>query len=210
MTIGNIGNIGKVLITNPFTWGKKFYKGDTLKTDEEIRDYYVWGANTYNYNYRKGKVLGYVDRITGEKKNGSGMASSKGPTKGRAHPHYIGIVSIFKPGDDLEEIRKINEKQFRKLYRKLLEGHNVVFPLNMDLFKETDVPKMSTGTTYEEFVVESHGLGMGVAKKRAEESENPEDYINWSNIHGMILDGIMNELFYKLKTEKEKRKNKKK
>ena len=203
-------SLGKVLITNPFNWGKKFYKGDTLKTDEEIRDYYVWGANTYNYNYRKGKILGYVDKLTGEKKSGSGMASPKGPTKGRAHPHYIGIISIFKPGDDLEEIRKINQKQFRKLYRKLLEGHNVVFPLNMDYFKENDVPKMSRGTPYEDFVVESHGLGMGVAKKRAEESENPEDYINWSNIHGMILDGIMNELFYKLKTEKEKRKNKKK
>ena len=35
----------------------------------------------------------------------------------------------------------------------------------MDYFKETDVPKMNVGTPYEDFVVESHGLGMGVAKK---------------------------------------------
>ena len=41
----NINVSGKVLITNPFNWGKKFYKGDTLKTDEEIRDYYVWGKH---------------------------------------------------------------------------------------------------------------------------------------------------------------------
>jgi CubicO group peptidase (beta-lactamase class C family) len=79
----------------------------------------------------------------------------------------------------------------------------------MDNFNETDVPKMSTGTPYEDFVVESHGLGMGVAKKRAEESENPEDEINWTNVHGTIFDGILNGIFYKLEVEKKKRKSKK-
>lgn len=202
--------LGKVLITNPFTWGKKFYKGDTLKSDEEIRDYYVWGANSYNYNYRKGKILGYTDRLTGEKKGGSGMASAKGPTRGRAHPNFIGIISIFKPGDNMEEITKINAKQFRKLYRKLLEGHNVIFPLDMDRFTEKNVPKMSKGSVYDEFVTESHGLGKGVSLKRAEESENPQDLINWQNVQGTIFDGIYNTILYNLEQEKQKQKPKSK
>ena len=201
--------LGKILITNPFTWGEKFYSGDKLKNPEDIGAYYVWGANSYNYNYRTGKILGYTVRLTGEKKNGSGMAGPKGPTKGRAHPNYIGVISIFKPGDDLEEIRKINAKQFRKLYRKLLEGYNVIFPLDMDRFKKTDVPRNSKKSNYDEFVTESHGLGKGVALKRAEESNNPQDFIDWQNVQGTIFSGIYDYLFFNYYKELEKRKSKK-
>lgn len=172
---------GKVVLSDPFKWQKYFFNKDDSK--KEVKDYFVWGANSYNYNYRRGKILGYTDKLTGEKKNGSGMAGPKGPTRGKAHPNYVGIVSIYKPGDNLDEIFEINKKQFRKLFNKLKGGHNVIFPMNDN---EIPLPKKITL----EFIKENHGLGKGVALKRVMESKDKKQLKLWQSIQDNIKENI--------------------
>ena len=41
--------IGKVVLSDPFKWQKYFFNKDESK--KEVKDYFVWGANSYNYNY---------------------------------------------------------------------------------------------------------------------------------------------------------------
>ena len=53
-------------------------------------------------------------------------------------------------------------------------------------------------------------LGKGVSLKRAEESENPQDLINWQNVQGTVFDGIYNTILYNLEQEKQKQKPKSK
>ena len=48
-----------------------------------------------------------------------------GPTKGRAHPNFVGLV---KPGDTLEGYKERTEF----LIKKLKKGFNIEFPLDPD------------------------------------------------------------------------------
>lgn len=171
----------KIRISTPFNWGKKFEKG-SMKT------YYVWGANSYNYKYPKGKKLGYTDRISGEKKEGSGMAGDEtkkfpGPTKGKAHPNFVGLVTIVKPGDTLEDIYAMNKERTEFLIKKLKKGFNIEFPLDPD-------SKGSRGKDLKKYILENHGLGQGVAKKRAVESKNPQDLKDWESVQNNIRGNI--------------------
>jgi predicted NAD-dependent protein-ADP-ribosyltransferase YbiA (DUF1768 family) len=75
--------------------------------------YYLWGANSGNY-----------DGIpVGGPLNGDGMASvNSGPTRGRAHPHYVGVITMAQ--SDLPK----NDPIFQALAAKLTAGQDVVIP----------------------------------------------------------------------------------
>jgi hypothetical protein len=47
-----------------------------------------------------------------------------GPTKGRSHPNFVGLV---KPGDTLED-----KERTEFLIKKLKKGFNIEFPLDPD------------------------------------------------------------------------------
>lgn len=78
----------------------------------ERNSYYLWGANIGNYKKRN----------PNKKLKGSGLASRKGPTRGRGHPHYIGVITTSLSF-------KKNDKVFDFLEQKLRDGNNVVIPL---------------------------------------------------------------------------------
>jgi hypothetical protein len=74
--------------------------------------YYTWGANAGNYQgIAIGKSLG-----------GEGMASDTGPSRGRAHPHYVGVITM-----DLNDMPK-NDAVFLSLEQEIGNGKNVVIP----------------------------------------------------------------------------------
>lgn len=89
--------------------------------------FYTWGANAGNYQVPLGKSL-----------NGLGMAADDGPSKGRAHPHYVGIITM-----NLQDMPK-NDPVFLALENELGNGNNVVIPSHHG--------KLSLGT----------GIGAGV------------------------------------------------
>jgi hypothetical protein len=74
--------------------------------------YYLWGANAGNY---QGIEIG-------QSLNGAGMAGTNGPTLGRAHPHYVGIITMNQ--DDMPK----NDAVFSALSNLLKNGRNVVIP----------------------------------------------------------------------------------
>ena len=39
---------GNVYLSNPFNWRQHFFKGDKIK--KRVKNYYVWGASSRNYN----------------------------------------------------------------------------------------------------------------------------------------------------------------
>lgn len=72
--------------------------------------YYLWGANQGNYNLAQGQRL-----------MGAGMAGPKGPTRGYAHDHYVGLDTM-----DYSDTR--NPGVFKKLDGLLSNGQNIVVP----------------------------------------------------------------------------------
>jgi hypothetical protein len=76
--------------------------------------YYIWGANSGNYQAMPmGTILG-----------GSGLAGiAHGPSRGRYHPHYIGVITM-----DFSEMH-LNDAVFADLLTKLKSGMNIVVPI---------------------------------------------------------------------------------
>ena len=74
--------------------------------------FYTWGANSGNY---QGIAIG-------QSLHGRGMADEKGPSRGRAHPHYVGIITM-----DISDMPK-NDPVFASLEQELGNGKNVVIP----------------------------------------------------------------------------------
>ena len=74
--------------------------------------YYLWGANSGNYQgIAIGQLLG-----------GGGMAGTNGPSRGRAHPHYVGVITM-----DVADLPK-NDPVFQELAGYMANGKNVVAP----------------------------------------------------------------------------------
>lgn len=73
--------------------------------------FYTWGANSGNYQLAIGQSL-----------HGLGMADVSGPSRGRAHPHYVGIITM-----NLNDMPK-NDPVFLSLENELSNGNNVVIP----------------------------------------------------------------------------------
>jgi hypothetical protein len=84
--------------------------------------HYLWGANSGNYS---GIAIG-------GSLNGRGMAGANGPTRGRAHPNYVGIITM-----DAQDM-PLNDSVFDRLEEFLRTGKNVVVP--------TQHLKLSLGT----------------------------------------------------------------
>ena len=74
--------------------------------------FYTWGANAGNY---QGIAIG-------KSLNGDGMAGDRGPSRGKAHPHYVGIITM-----SLNDMPK-NDAVFHALENEIANGHNVVIP----------------------------------------------------------------------------------
>ena len=72
--------------------------------------YYLWGANSMNYDLKQGDSL-----------MGAGMAGSNGPTRGFAHDHYVGL-------DTMDYSTTRNPGVFKKLETLLLAGNDIVVP----------------------------------------------------------------------------------
>ncbi|GAB4182282.1 MAG: hypothetical protein Tsb002_03330 [Wenzhouxiangellaceae bacterium] len=92
--------------------------------------YYLWGANQGNYRQQAiGTVIG-----------GGGMAGDQGPTRGRYHPHYVGVITMqyqTMPG---------NDAVFGTLQQWLDQGHHVVVPTFPDPSIQATGAKFSLGT----------------------------------------------------------------
>ena len=75
--------------------------------------FYAWGANSGNY---QGIPIG-------QSLHGGGMADAiKGPSRGRAHPHYVGIITM-----NIRDMPK-NDPVFSSLEQEMANGKNVVIP----------------------------------------------------------------------------------
>lgn len=73
---------------------------------------YLWGANPNNYQINDPK----------QSLNGNGMAGPNGPTRGRGHPNYIGLITTS------ENYAEQNNRVFDRLVQELRKGKNVVVP----------------------------------------------------------------------------------
>lgn len=94
---------------------------------------YFWGANAGNQFLDRGVAL-----------NGGGLASVKwGPTRGRAHPHYIGIDTMSDSAFSLTN----NAKVYAQGAAILDAGHDLVVPVFMK-HGDIDHGKFSLGTGY--------------------------------------------------------------
>jgi len=74
--------------------------------------WYLWGANRGNY----------AIAAPGQSLVGGGMAGPRGPTHGRAHPHYVGVITMSAA--DLE----LNGPVFESLAARLESGQHIVVP----------------------------------------------------------------------------------
>ena len=92
--------------------------------------YYLWGANKNNY----------AGIPIGQTLHGGGLAGSKGPTRGLAHPHYIGVNTM-----DLGQLT-INATVFNQLTSFLQNGNDIVFPIFHDEGTPVGSFKYSLGT----------------------------------------------------------------
>lgn len=92
--------------------------------------YYLWGANGAN-------ITGIP---IGQSLNGGGLAGPNGPSRGLAHPHYVGINTM-----DFSEMFQ-NVTVFNELSTHLADGKNIVIPI----FHDSNMPigeyKYSLGT----------------------------------------------------------------
>ena len=125
------------------------------------------------------------------------MSGEKGPTGGNAHPNFIGIITLMNRGDTIDEIRKNNQRQFAFLFDRIVEGHNVYFPIDTAKEKDLVVPKITNLQEYRSFLASNHGLGKGVARERAFTSGNPQDATSF-DIQSSITDGILTDIFTRL------------
>jgi len=74
--------------------------------------YYLWGANAENY----------TGIAIGDSLNGGGMAGDNGPSRGRAHPHYVGVITMST--GDLPK----NDAVFQALATLMASGKTVQVP----------------------------------------------------------------------------------
>ena len=162
---------GKVILSDPFEWQAHFFTrtGKPKTPDDRV---YVWGAGLYNVSKKPGEAL-----------QGSGMASERGPTKGYANAAYVGVVSIFKPGDTMPKIKASIEASFDRLRKLRMEGKTIVFPLAAGC-----TPAKTGAPTSMHDVLLHHGLGKGVAVERL---QSADDVAHWGEIQTHIAQGIL-------------------
>jgi hypothetical protein len=93
--------------------------------------YYLWGANHHN-------ITGIA---IGKSLKGGGMAGvDQGPTRGLAHPHYIGVNTMeYVYASD-------NDTVFIELTKLVNSGKDVVVPIFHDSNAPSRVYKYSLGT----------------------------------------------------------------
>ncbi|MCY0096095.1 hypothetical protein [Hoeflea ulvae] len=90
---------------------------DVVWTVWDRATWYTWGANSGNYQQ------GPIGTVIG----GGGMAgAAHGPTIGRMHPHYIGIITM----NDAD--MPLNTPVYADLQALIAKGENVVIPIFVD------------------------------------------------------------------------------
>lgn len=145
-----------VRLSDSFQWRDKLlYPDGSLRRVSDMSTVYAWGANLHNARMQHGRKL-----------MGGGMASEKGPTGGRAHAHYVGIVSILYPehNDTLGRAMCAVEDAFDKLHSKLRQGFHIEFPRD-----QQDPSSWSS-------VAQGHGIGKGIAAAKTMSKEERADY----------------------------------
>lgn len=92
---------------------------------------YLWGANSGNYNRESdiGTLIG-----------GGGMAGTHGPTRGRNHPHYVGIITMNSADMPL------NAPVYADLVSQAKAGRSVTVPVFPDPALSPTGYKFSLGT----------------------------------------------------------------
>lgn len=78
--------------------------------------WYIWGANSGNY--RQGPIGSLI--------GGGGMAGPNGPTRGRMHPHYVGVITMN------EADMPLNAPVYARLAALIDSGDTVVIPVFVD------------------------------------------------------------------------------
>lgn len=95
---------------------------------------YFWGANSGNQFLDRGKAL-----------NGGGLASDQGPSRGRAHPQYVGIDTMSASAYSLSN----NDKVYSQMAAWLRAGHTLVVPVDLRAaLSDQEKGKFSLGTGY--------------------------------------------------------------
>lgn len=113
--------------------------------------YYLWGANSGNY----------LKQTIGEVIGGGGLAGPNGPTRGMAHPHYIGVNTM-----DFDLMSE-NDAVFANLKSLIESGKNVLVPIFNDDKSTPNMYKYSLGT----------GIGAGTN--------------NWAGIQKYIFEKLL-------------------
>lgn len=102
---------GKVMFSEIKQLPKKWWRDpQSVWTVWDNNTYYLWGANLRNY------------KITDSTLGGSGMASPDGPSRGRGHPHYVGVITT-----SLSFVE--NDLIFSFLEERLEDGADIVIPV---------------------------------------------------------------------------------
>ena len=190
---------GKVYISNPFFWRDNFFKDKKIK--KKVKGYFVWGGSSKNYLKTKGNISEYRDPLTGKIVKTTGMSGENGPTGGVGHPNYIGIITFMNKYDNIEDIRKKNQEQFKFLFKKIIEGHDVTFPIDNLKIDKKEIPNSEDEKRrieYRSFIASNHGLGKGISREISFKSGNPQDASNWHEIQSSISNGILTDIFNRL------------
>lgn len=103
---------------------------DNVWTVWDKHNYYLWGANS-------GNISGIA---IGQTLHGGGMAGDRGPTRGLAHPHYVGVNTMEY--DKMAE----NIKVFEEIEKLLAKDKNIVVPIFHDDKMAEGEHKYSLGT----------------------------------------------------------------
>lgn len=93
-------------------------------------NYYLWGANSSN-------ISGIA---IGQSLKGGGLAGHNGPTRGLAHPHYVGVNTM-----EFDKMLE-NTSAFATLTSLIESGKNVVVPIFHDSYAPSGEYKYSLGT----------------------------------------------------------------
>jgi len=103
---------------------------DNVWTVWDKNNYYLWGANS-------GNISGIA---IGQSLHGGGLAGPKGPTRGLAHPHYVGVNTM-----QFTEMSE-NITVFAELTKLIANDKNIVVPIFHDKNDPPGQYKYSLGT----------------------------------------------------------------
>lgn len=116
----------------PDNWWDNLDDADTVWPTWGQYKSYFWGANSSNQFLKRGDSL-----------MGGGLASSNGPSRGRAHPQYVGVDTMSSSSTSLAA----NQTVYTQMTCYLEAGHTLIVPIDLrSSLPDIEKAKFSLGT----------------------------------------------------------------